>query len=231
MHLVLAAALGVWLLATGVAFTQQRSTTAPSERFDVAVRADFFAGFQGDAARLERAMARCDEELARNPNHPEALVWRGGGLLFQAGTAFQQGDFQKGMELWQRGLAEMNRAVSLAPDDVAVRIPRGATLFEVSRHVPPAQGAPLLKLALEDYEHALQLQEKAGHFQRLSAHAKGELLFGLAEGWARAGDHQKARDYFTRLTRDAADSGRVEYARAWLDGQPPASPGRCTGCH
>jgi hypothetical protein len=223
---------GLWLSAVTYAFTQQ-ATTAPAraERFDFAVRADFFAGFRGDKARFERAMARCDQELATNPDHAEALVWRGGGLMFLAGTAFQAGDVQNGLDLWQRGLGEMNRAVALAPDNVGVRIPRGATLFEVSRQAPPAQGAPLLTLALEDYEHALRLQEKTGYFATLSAHAKGELLFGLAEGWARAGDATKARQYFTRLTSEAADSGRAPYATAWLDGKPPAQPGTCTGCH
>jgi hypothetical protein len=229
---MLALSMAVWLSAVGYAVTQQEQTVrSTSDRFDFAVRADFFAGFQGDRARFDRAMIRCEEELAKNPNHAEALVWRGSGLMSLSGSAFQGGDVQKGMELWQRGVADMNRAVSLAPDEVAVRIPRGATLFEASRHAPPAQGAPLLTLALEDYEHALRLQEKSGYFQQLSSHAKGELLFGLAEGWARAGDQQKARNYFTRLTEDAASSGRVIYAKAWLEGQPPASPGTCTGCH
>jgi tetratricopeptide (TPR) repeat protein len=230
MRFTFGAALALWLSAVGFAF-QGASGAAPAQRFDSEVRADFFAGFRGDAARLERAMARCDQELAGNPDHAEALVWRGSGWMFKSGAAFQTGDSQKGMELWQRGLDEMNRAVALAPDNVGVRIPRGATLFEASRQAPPAMAAPILKLALEDYEHALQLQEKSGYFQRLSSHAKGELLFGLAEGWARAGDQQKARDYFTRLTKDASGSGRTAYAQAWLDGKPPASPGPCVGCH
>jgi hypothetical protein len=231
MRLISGLVIALWLSAAGYAVTQQSPLASPPQRFDFAVRADFFAGFQGDAARFERAMARCNQELATNPDHAEALVWRGGGFMFLAGESFQRGDVQKGMELWQRGLGDMNRAVSLAPDNVGVRIPRGATLFEASRRAPPAQGAPLLTLALSDYEHALQLQEKAGYFATLSSHAKGELLFGLADGWARAGDQHKARLYFTRLTKEAADSGRTTYASAWLDGKPPASAGTCVGCH
>jgi tetratricopeptide (TPR) repeat protein len=230
MRIAFTGIIALFLSALTYAVTQP-TTSRPAARFDMAVRADFFAGFSGDEARFERAMARCEEALAANPDHPEALVWRGSGLMFRAGSAFQQGDSQTGITLWQRGLTDMNRAVSLAPDDVAVRIPRGATLFETSRHTPPPQNASLLKLALDDYEHTLRLQEKAGVFGTLSAHAKGELLFGLADGWARAGDPQKAREYFMRLTNDAAASGRVTYARAWLDGKPPADPGRCIGCH
>ena len=208
---------------------QAQAAAPPSARFDMEVRADFFAGFSGNAARFARAMARCEEVLAQDPNHAEALVWHGSGLVAQAGQFFAKGDMPKGMETYGRGLGEMDRAVGLAPDSVAVRIPRGATLFEASRQVPPAQQGPLLKLAIGDYEHALSLQEST--FAKLSDHAKGELLFGLAEGWARAGDKQKAQSYFTRLTQDAAGSGRVTYAKAWLDGAPPASPGRCVGCH
>ena len=70
MRLIFGVALALWLSVAGFAFTQQNpAATAPPERFDFVVRADFFAGFQGDTARFDRAMARCDEELAKNPDH------------------------------------------------------------------------------------------------------------------------------------------------------------------
>ncbi len=89
-----------------------------------------------------------------------------------SGLAFRAGDFQKGTELWGRGMAEMERAVSLQPDNVAVRIPRAASLIEASRQMPPAQGAPILKIAVDDYERVLALQ--ASYFDKLSDHARGE---------------------------------------------------------
>jgi tetratricopeptide (TPR) repeat protein len=232
MRLTFTLAALVYLSAVTFAFTHQdpaKSAAPPSGRFDFEVRADFFAGLSGDVKRFERAMARCEEVLAQNPNHAEALVWHGSGLLFRAGMLFSKGDTAQGMELWGKGLGEMNRAVALEPDNVGVRIPRGASLFETTRFVPDPQQMPRLKLALDDYEHVLKLQES--YFAKLSDHAKGELLFGLADGWARAGDKQKAQAYFTRLTQDATKSGRVEYAKAWLEGTPPADPGRCVGCH
>lgn len=228
---ILASAMYVSAFAIGAAQQPAKPSDAPpSARFDMEVRADFFAGIMGDEARFKRAMARCEEVLAQDPNHAEALVWHGSGVLSMGGVAFQNGDYQKGGELWSKGLEEMNRAVAIAPDHVGVRIPRGATLFEASRHVPdPKQAAALLKIAIEDYEHTLKLQQAI--FGKLSDHAKGELLFGLADGWARLGDQTKAKDYFTRLTTDAAKSGRATYAKAWLDGNPPKDPGRCVGCH
>ena len=82
---------------------------ARTERFDMMVRADFFAEFAGDQARLQRAMMeQCERTLAENPRHAEALVWHGGGVMFQAGAAFARGDAPRGAEMWERGLKEMN---------------------------------------------------------------------------------------------------------------------------
>src|SRR2546430_2267685 len=104
----------------------QDSPRPAVERFDMLVRADFFAGFAGDEARLQKAMALCERTLAENPNHAEALVWHGGGTLFSAGQAFQKGDLALGGQRWERGLKEMSDAVVLQPENVGVLIPRGA---------------------------------------------------------------------------------------------------------
>ncbi len=230
MRLIFALSAALYLSVFAAAAGQAGAPAQTPARFDMQVRADFFAGFSGDEARFARAMTRCEDTLAIDPNHAEALVWHGSGLFAMAGAAFQKGDYQTGGELWGRGLGEMNKAVSLAPDDVAVRIPRGATLFEASRRVPdPKQTESLLRTAVEDYEHTLKLQQTT--FAGLSDHAKGELLFGLADGWTRLGDKDKAEQYFKRLMAEAAKSGRTTYAKAWLDGDPPKEPGRCVGCH
>ena len=68
-------------------------------RFDEKVRNDFFAGFAGDRTALERGMRVSGEMIAQDPNgSAEALAWHGGGLMFQAGQKFQQGDVAAGGE-------------------------------------------------------------------------------------------------------------------------------------
>jgi tetratricopeptide (TPR) repeat protein len=208
--------------------------TAPrpaSPRFDLVVRTDFFAGFAGDQARLARGMAACEEVLASTPNHAEALVWHGSGLAFNAGQAFQKGDMKTGGELWQRGMEEMDKAVALEPDNVGVRIPRGALLLQATRNMPPDMGRPLLEKGVGDYEHVLALQ--SAYFNTLGDHPKGELLFGLAEGYSRLGRAEKARGYFDRLIADAPTSGQVPKAQTWIaTGELPKSAGLgCVGCH
>lgn len=217
-----------WVLSMAVA-----AATQPAQRFDLLVRTDFFAGFAGDEGRLSKGMEACERTLAENPKHPEALVWHGSGLTFKAGTAFRRGDTATGMDLWTKGMAEMDEAVTLAPDNVGVRIPRGAMLLQATRNMPPEMAKPLLVKALGDYEHTLAVQSDSGVFASLGDHPKGELLFGLAEGYSRVGDAAKARTYFERLVKDAPGSGQTPKAREWLaTGALPATTGLgCVGCH
>jgi tetratricopeptide (TPR) repeat protein len=218
-----------WVLSLAIT----AATQTPPERFDLVVRTDFFAGFAGDEARLNKGMDTCERTLAENPKHAEALVWHGSGLAFKAGTAFQRGDAQTGMDLWTKGTGEMDQAVALAPDSVGVRIPRGALLLTASRNMPPQVARPLIEKAVGDYEHTLELQSASGVFATLGDHPKGELLFGLAEGYSRLGQTDKARAYFERLVKDAPGSGQTPKAREWLaSGTLPPSTGLgCVGCH
>src|ERR1044071_8407868 len=165
--------------AANSALQQTETSTRPQrERFDFLVREDFFAGMAGDKEALARGMKTCEEALAKNPRHAEALVWHGGGLVFISGQYFQKGDVGKGMELWTRGLKEMDDAVALDPDSVGVLIPRGSTLINASRFMKPDEMArPHLQKGLNDYEKVLQMQKS--YFARLSGHARGELLYGL----------------------------------------------------
>jgi len=241
LTLVLPAAGLAYALALGAAVTVAAqgtptssavgptSATFPSARFDMEVRSDFFTGFSGNAERLARGMARTEAVLAAEPDHAEALVWHGSGLMFASGRAFQAGDTAGGMELFGRGLGEMNKAVTLAPDHVGVRVPRGATLFESTRFMPAAQAEPLLRLAVSDYERALAIQQAA--FGNLSSHARGELLFGLADGYARLGEPGTARTFFQRMTEEAGPSPRRDYAAAWIAGRAPGTVPSCGPCH
>jgi pentatricopeptide repeat protein len=95
--------------------------------------------------------------------------------------------------------------------------------------MPAAQAEPLLRLAIGDYERVLELQ--ANVFHSFGGHAKGELLFGLADGYARLGDPQKAREYFDRMARDGGPSPRRDYASAWLRDAAPERVPACGPCH
>src|SRR4051812_26630296 len=99
--------------------------------------------------------------------------------------------------VWERGMQGKPEAVGPQPDSVGVRIPRGAMLLQATRNMPAAMARPLLETGVEDYERVLALQ--SAYFDTLGDHPKGELLFGLAEGYSRLGNAEKARQYFDRL--------------------------------
>lgn len=227
MNIVMA--LFSWVLA--LVLSTHYTDAQPADRFDMLVRADFFAGFAGDTDRLARGMETCERVLAANPSHAEALVWHGSGLSFRAGAAFAANDQARGMELWTRGMTEVDRAVTLAPETPGVLIPRGAMLLTATRNMPPAIANPLLTSALQNYERVLELQTPT--WASLGDHPRGELLFGLAEGYARLGNPVKARTYFERLVADAPASGQAARARTFLNtgAVPPLNGMACIGCH
>lgn len=186
-----------------------------AERFDYLVRADFFAGMAGDQAAFDRAMKTCDDTLAKDPKHPEAMVWHGSGLLYASGQAFSKGDIAQGGQFFQQGLKEMNAAVALAPDNPGVLIPRGATLLTVADYVPdPAQAREFTQTGVDDYKKVLAIQKP--YFETLSGHARGELLFGLAAGYDRLGEKEHARAMFEALAAVGPSSGHAEEASQWL---------------
>ena len=55
----------------GVAVSQAQ------ERFDNEVRDDMFRGFAGNEAALKNALSMIDAKLQEDPDHAQALVWRG----------------------------------------------------------------------------------------------------------------------------------------------------------
>lgn len=203
------------------------------EKFDMLVRDDFFAGFNGDKARLERAMKKCEQTLAQNPQHAEAKVWHGCGLSFQAAAFFQSGDTKKGMEVWQKGVGEMDAAVKAEPNNISVRIPRAAALLPAAANMLDANYArTLYERVASDYDKVYAVQ-KAG-LDRLTEHSRGELLFGLAQAQIGLGNEEAARDYLQQVLTACKQMEYRQEAQKWLDKRPLVGSKvnrRCIGCH
>jgi hypothetical protein len=203
-----------------------------TERFDELVRDDFFAGMLGDKARLDRGMKFCEEILAKNPRHAQALVWHGGGLIARAADAYRNGDNKLGDSLWNQGIKEMNDAVAFAPDRIDVKIGRSATVIGLAQagwDANDAETRELLKSAVLDYEKVYQAQKPA--FSKLWEHSRGELLFGLASGWSILGEHQKSREYLRLIVKEVKGTDYATEAQKWLDRKPAIIQHDCRGCH
>ncbi|MBM3724831.1 MAG: hypothetical protein FJW40_05350 [Acidobacteria bacterium] len=222
--------LTILTASAALGFTLGAFSAHGAERYDMKVRNDFFAGFLGNAEALQRALAGAEATLKEEPNHAEALVWHGGGLYFLAGEAFRKGDAAKGMELAMKGLAEMQRAVDLAPENPGVRVPRGAVLLTASRFQPPAQAKPLIELGVGDFEATLRVQ--AAQFHTLGEHPRGELLLNLGDGYSRLGRQEEAQGIFERILRELPATAYAKRAETWMEKKSlTAREAQCIGCH
>lgn len=229
-----AALLGLLLFSSvAVVLAQQqknKQATVP-ERFDNLVREDFFSGMSGDTEAFNRAMKLCEAQLATNSHDPEAMVWHGAGLYVLAGKAFRAGQRDDGIRLRNQAMEQMDAAVKLLPT-VQTLVPRGAVLLTASRYIAnPEIRQPVLKQGLADFEKTLQLD--GVNFPKRCRHARGELLGGLAEGWYRLGDQEKADLYLKRILAELPGTEYSAAARSMLDNKPSPEQASttCLGCH
>ncbi len=229
---------GLTLAAGGLALSwggparadDKKEPAAEAERFDLLVREDIFAGFAGDAAALERGVKLCDEKLAKEPKHPEALVWRGATRVFRSGAEFRKQNTLLGMSLWSSGLKDMDDAVALAPDSVGVRIPRAATLINAARNAPPAMGKPLFAKVRGDYEAILEKQK--GVLAELGTHPRGELRMGLADIYRMTAEPEKSKEQLEAVAKELPNTKYAARAKEWLAAKPDAKLAHnCIGCH
>jgi hypothetical protein len=198
------------------------------ERFDYQVRDDMFRAFGGNEAALRNAMAKIEETLAANPDHAEALAWRGTGTYWKAGQAFRGGDAAGARALAAAAMADLDRAIALAPRDIGVLIPRAAVLLVAARN-QPARARELAARAAADYETALALRQAA--FAGLGQHNRGEYLSGLAEAWALAGERDKSEAYLRRILAELPGSPYAERASVKLGDWSYHGPLNCQSCH
>lgn len=202
------------------------------QRFDFKVREDMFAGMDGDKEAFDRAMKLIDDTLAANPDHAEALVWRGDGRLFMAGEAFRRGAVVEGQKLAAEAVAHMDRAVSLAPNSIAVRVPRAAGLMAYARGLrrfDPGEADKLARTALGDFEFVLSASQP--RWSTMSTHGRGEVLGALADNWLVVGETAKADAFLDRMITELPGTPYAENAGKRRVDASASAPLTCLGCH
>lgn len=197
------------------------------------VMADLFNGFGGNADALKRAMDATAQTIAANPEHAQALAWHGAATLaYSSSTASLSGLERIG--LFQRANQEMDKAVSLAPDDARVRMARGVVLRMLTPTMPRLGNVPgLIENARADYQRIFDLQKDS--LDKLGTHPLGELLQGLAELNSRQGKTADAEKYYGMIQSSPVLKNTEYAARAaeWMKTkQPlPAAQTNCVSCH
>jgi hypothetical protein len=99
-------------------------------------------------------------------------------------------------------------------------------------HLPSGceERGPLIEMGLSDYARTYELQKS--YFATIGTHPRGELLFGLAEGYGRIGDQEKASAFFDVIGRDLPNTVYVKRASLWSETKSlPVNQTGCVGCH
>ncbi len=116
--------------------------------------------------------------------------------------------------MYKKAFAEMDRAVTLAPKQVGVRIPRGAVLLAATAYRPMSEQVKAeLRRAVDDYQTAFD--EQKGTLDKMSEHALGQLLLGLGDGHSRLGNTNQARVYFEMLEAKLPGTEYAKRAASW----------------
>ena len=202
-----------------------------AERFDMKVREDMFAGFDGDEDAFKRAMALIDRTLAANPDHAQALTWRGSGRMFLAGQAFRRGARAEGLKLQSDGLADLDRGVALV-DSIGTRAARGPVLMNYASFVRPYDKAfadKLTETAIADFEFIVARNQ--ANWAGLDSHDRGELLGALATGWLQLGKTRKAAPYLEQMIAELPNTPYAKAAAAHRGDAASKAPLTCLGCH
>ena len=147
-----------------------------------------------------------------------------------AGRAFERGDLAGARAMAAEGMADMDRAIALEPNNIGVLVPRAAVLLAVARNQrDAARMRELAGQSAANFETALALRQNA--FPNLGQHNRGEYLSGLAESWALAGNKETAEGYLRRILAELPNSVYAERATAKLANWDDRRPLNCQSCH
>jgi hypothetical protein len=181
-------------------------------KFDSALAADFSKGMSGDADTLKNATDRAEKILAANPQDARTLVWLGAATLTRSGKYFMSGNFAEGGKNWKEGRRKMDEAVTLDGENVEILMTRGSTYLTASKQFPVKEEAQkILQLGIGDYEKVAANSK----FSKFPENMRSQVLNGLANGYERLSNKEKAKTCYQRLSAEA--TGEIQAnAVKWL---------------
>jgi tetratricopeptide (TPR) repeat protein len=165
--------------------------------------------------------AALDRALQLNPDHPEALAVRGG-------IRTMMGSFMQAPELTARGVAEMNRAIAIAPASRRARLARAF----LGSNVPDAMRNQTAEAEDLDFLITVAKGTRAGDYIRIM---RGDLA-------AETGSSDLAREQYEMVVKSASPASTEAASRlaALADGGVPAADvkklrqqagANCVMCH
>ena len=134
------------------------------------------------------------------------------------------------MALFDKSLAQFDRAVSLAPDSLQTLIPRAAVFLSAAPYIEHAPTRIMfLETVVGDYTKVLKI--RAPVFDSLTVHSRGELLGALASALWLLERRDEAQVYLNRIIAELPDSPYAFMAQQQLDSPETPAQLTCLGCH
>jgi hypothetical protein len=217
-----------FLMMTVVASAILHAQTSPDLH---TMRDDLFAALAGNTAAVERILDGSSKILAHERENAEALLWHGVGTMASFILDAQKGNAQAAWPKLLKATSEMDRATTLAPDDIEVRVMRAVLYAPVSRNLPRELKDDFVEKTRTDLQHTFDLQKD--HLTAIGTHPLGELLQGLADANSRQGKVAEAEKYYTMIQTMLKDTEYSKRASEWMATKQPLPADRtaCVGCH
>lgn len=184
--------------------------------FEREVLGDFVQAAEGNDEARKRLIATCERAISADAEHAEAIAWRGAGKMFEAGAASSSGDFGAAMSHVTAALTDLERARTLEPENPGVRIVAANMLLNLAKNHPiESMATGYARQGIEDAKAALS--KLYDNWDKQPADVKGQLLMGVAEGYAKLGKTVEARDWCNRVLGAVPGTSWAERAQAWID--------------
>lgn len=163
------------------------------ERFDAAMKLHHKA-IEGNRQAVLDALAIFSELRAANPSDALAEAYYGSSLALKGRDAAQL--FEKA-QFAQQGLASLDRAVAMAPNNVVVKLIRANVCMRLPEHVFGRTQA-----AIDDFNDLLaQHQRNPGHLTPVQYR---QVIQNLAKAYENAGKPNEAKAIRQRLSQPQA---------------------------
>lgn len=198
-------------------YTQPEAGVYELDPFIDQYRRRFFAVFRGDFATFEAAFREIQAMVDEDPDDPRALVWLGNGQTVRAGLLHFQGREREARLLFTASNRNLDRAVTLAPDDPNIYMMRAATLYVQGQYLPEGYADRATWERLRD--DCLRFIEFIGEdrLMRVSIHMRGETFASLGHAYQQLGEYEKARTAFARLLEIVPGTTYIERAQERID--------------
>jgi tetratricopeptide (TPR) repeat protein len=167
--------------------------------FIVQYRQRFFSVFKGDYKTYRAAYEEIANDVLKNPNDARAVVWLGNGQTIEAALKLLKGQKTASLELLKTARRNLNRAVSLRPNDPNIYMMRAATLYIQGQYWPAKDLPPAVWDGLRD--DCLRFIDFLGpkRLARVSVHVRGETLGELGIAYKNLGDSKNALQAFRKV--------------------------------